>query len=497
MRRTLLLLAPILLLTAILRLPGFFQPDWYGDEGIFAAVADALRHGRLLYSGAWDNKPPGIFLVYAACQLTGLDMLAVRLIALAATFAVELLVFLMARRLANEVVGVAATGVCGLLLGPPIIEGQLANTETFMIVFTTLGMYLLVLRAESAADDPWRLLLPGFVFGVALFFKQIAVLDATTAGIFICFHYRASWRHLGAFAAGCAMLPLATAGFFLVAGALPQFWAGNVGFMLNYRGSSLTTSQLAVQLLPLALALPYAVSLQPWRSRSFEALLPLWLAFAAIGVSASGHAYPHYLIQLVPALALVLVTWASRRPVLPRFSVAAGLVVGVLAVYQVFLGPWGYVAWNKEPDHSRDYYRNFVDYMDGDRSRQDYEAFFDPLTPQRLRLAGEVSRLDLQPRELFVWGNLPWLYLQAKLQPPTRFPVLFTAVDQEGSPEGVARMLSQAPPPYVLVLDSEAESWQQAEPRLAGDYEEVMPLENATLYRYVDASSRSSAAAQP
>ncbi len=148
--------------------------------------------------------------------------------------------------------------------------------------------------------------------------------------------------------------------------------------MFTYRDSSPTLAQTAVQLLPLALALPYAVALQPWRSRSFEALWPLWLAFAAIGVSASGHAYPHYLIQLVPPLSLVLVTWAVRRPVLPRVSVAMGMVVGVLAVYQIFLGPWGYVAWNQEPQHTRAYYRNFVDYMDGDRSRQDYEAFFDP-----------------------------------------------------------------------------------------------------------------------
>ncbi|HEX5369174.1 MAG TPA: phospholipid carrier-dependent glycosyltransferase [Dehalococcoidia bacterium] len=496
MRRAYLLLALVLLATAVLRFPAFFQPDWYGDEGIFAAVADALRHGRLLYAGVWDNKPPGIFLVYAAGQTTGLDMIAVRLMALAATFAVEIIVFLTARRCAGEVAGVAAAAVCALLLGTPIIEGDLANTETFMVVFTTLGMYSLVLRAGGAEEAPLRLLLPGFVFGVALFFKQIAVLDAAGAGIFVCLYYRATWRHVVSYVGGVAIVPMLTAAFFLVAGAFSQFFAGNVGFMLTYRGSAPTLGQLAVQLLPLALALPYAVALQPWRTRSIEALWPLWLAFAAIGVSASGHSYPHYLIQAVPPLSLVLVTWASRRPVLPRVSVSMGMVVGVLAVYQLFLGPWGYVAWNKEPQHTRAYYRNFVDYMDGDRSRQDYEAFFDPKTPDRLRLAGQVANLNLQPRRLFVWGDLPWLYVQADLRPPTRFPVLFTAVEQEGGFEGVARLLAHDPASYVLVLDSDADSWYGIQPLLGADYRAVKLLDNATLYVNDDTPGAISAAAQ-
>ncbi len=496
MRRSFLLLALVLLATAILRFPAFFQPDWYGDEGIFAIVGDALRHGRLLYSGAWDNKPPGIFLVYAAGQLTGLDMIAVRVMALGATFAVEILVFLTARRFAGEVAGVAAAAVCAVLLGTPIIEGELANTETFMIVFTTLGMYLLVRRAAGAEDDPRRLLVPGFVFGVALFFKQIAVLDAAAAGIFIGLYYRGSWRQVAAYAAGVAIVPLVTAAFFVVAGAFSPFFAGTIGFMFTYRTASPTLAQTAVQLIPLALALPYAIALQPWRTRSFEALWPLWLAFAAIGVSASGKAYPHYLIQLVPPLALVVVTWAARRPALPRVSVAMGMVVGVLAVYQIFLGPWGYVGWNKEPQHTSGYYRNFVDYMDGDRSRQDYEAFFDPKTPGRLRLADQVASLDLQPRQLFVWGDLPWLYVQAGLQPVNRFPVLFTAVEQEGGFDGVARLLMRRPAPFVLVLDSELDSWYDAAPMLGDSYRAVKLLDNAILFEHVATPGTRSATAQ-
>ena len=42
----------------------------YGrDQGIYAVVADAMVHGKAPYKGAWDFKPPGVFLVYAIARV--------------------------------------------------------------------------------------------------------------------------------------------------------------------------------------------------------------------------------------------------------------------------------------------------------------------------------------------------------------------------------------------------------------------------------------------
>ncbi|HEX8965368.1 MAG TPA: hypothetical protein VF820_02960, partial [Patescibacteria group bacterium] len=49
----------------LLRLPSFFEPYWYGDEGIYEVIGFALRHGRMLYTGIWDNKPPLLYIMYA------------------------------------------------------------------------------------------------------------------------------------------------------------------------------------------------------------------------------------------------------------------------------------------------------------------------------------------------------------------------------------------------------------------------------------------------
>src|SRR3989304_8322626 len=80
MRKHYLLLASILFLTFILRFPSLFEPFWYGDEGIFAAVGRNLNLGGTLYQTAWDNKPPMIYLTYAAIfKLFGVSMFWLKL----------------------------------------------------------------------------------------------------------------------------------------------------------------------------------------------------------------------------------------------------------------------------------------------------------------------------------------------------------------------------------------------------------------------------------
>ena len=80
-----LAIAGTFLLAVVLRYPSLFEPHWYGDEGIFAAIATNLRDGRMLYAAAWDNKPPLIYFTYAAIQAAaGVGVFPLHLAALAA-----------------------------------------------------------------------------------------------------------------------------------------------------------------------------------------------------------------------------------------------------------------------------------------------------------------------------------------------------------------------------------------------------------------------------
>src|SRR6267154_2662061 len=51
-----------------LRFPSVIEPYWYGDEGVYEVIGQAMDHGSVLYRDIWDNKPPLIYVIYALSQ---------------------------------------------------------------------------------------------------------------------------------------------------------------------------------------------------------------------------------------------------------------------------------------------------------------------------------------------------------------------------------------------------------------------------------------------
>ena len=87
------LAASTLVFAFALRYASLFEPRWYGDEGIFAAIAQNMREGRTLYSQAWDNKPPLIFFTYAGIQsMFGTSVFALHLAATISVLATQIIV---------------------------------------------------------------------------------------------------------------------------------------------------------------------------------------------------------------------------------------------------------------------------------------------------------------------------------------------------------------------------------------------------------------------
>ena len=80
----------------LLRWPSLFEPYWYGDEGIYQAVGLLIRSGAPLYSGAWDNKPPLLYLLYA---LFNSDQFLIRFVSLIFGIVSIWVFYLLAKRL--------------------------------------------------------------------------------------------------------------------------------------------------------------------------------------------------------------------------------------------------------------------------------------------------------------------------------------------------------------------------------------------------------------
>ena len=144
------LAAATLLLCFLLRYPSLFEPRWYGDEGIFAAVAQNIRHGQTLYSDAWDNKPPLIFYTYAGVQSSfGTGVMPLHLVTTFVVLATQAVVMAIALLLFDARRSLVAGVAFAFLLGTPVIEGNLAMTETYMILPTSAAMLVFVWRSSA------------------------------------------------------------------------------------------------------------------------------------------------------------------------------------------------------------------------------------------------------------------------------------------------------------------------------------------------------------
>src|SRR5262249_45892964 len=61
----------------VVRLTGFVEPLG-PDQGVFATIGWGMQHGLALYRDLWEQKPPGIYLMYRlAFALFGTDVNAI------------------------------------------------------------------------------------------------------------------------------------------------------------------------------------------------------------------------------------------------------------------------------------------------------------------------------------------------------------------------------------------------------------------------------------
>ena len=93
--------------------PSFFHRLLDGDEAIYGSIAALMNMGGRLYAeGGVDNKPPGIFWVYAATfRVFGTyQMTAIHAVALLAVIATAFLIFLAGRQVGSTRAGTKRPG---------------------------------------------------------------------------------------------------------------------------------------------------------------------------------------------------------------------------------------------------------------------------------------------------------------------------------------------------------------------------------------------------
>ena len=153
-------------------LPTVILPFW-SDTAIFAVIGQAIARGGMPYVDAWDQKPPAIYLIYAAATQGPWDLfLNVRVLDLGWTALTSVLLVELGRRWwsvrAGMVAGVLYGGVYFTISG----WWQLAQPDSFIGLPLVLA---LLMQTTARGRWPW-LVLAGCALGFAFQLRAIMAL---------------------------------------------------------------------------------------------------------------------------------------------------------------------------------------------------------------------------------------------------------------------------------------------------------------------------------
>jgi hypothetical protein len=307
--------------------------------GLYLHVAASWFDGHLPYVAAWEYKPPGLFALYAlALRIVPFPVLAVQVLAIAASFATALIVMRLGT--AADSRGRTSTGLLAALFFVMLSiedEGYNGDAEVLMTPFLAGAMWV-ALEAPSSLRFA---LAVGVLLGAALQTKLSAIPMLLPPIAVLLARTRHRVRDVFACVAAIVAPFVLEAIVYAANNSFAAFFDANVGATMR-RATGLRSGLLVNNLgvipehlrilaPPLELA-PFAL-LHP--TRRVVAYVG-WFAAAAFSIAAAGEYYAHQFVVLHAPVALLGAL--GLRFALDKFvrKARTARVVAVLALVLTF-----------------------------------------------------------------------------------------------------------------------------------------------------------------
>jgi dolichyl-phosphate-mannose-protein mannosyltransferase len=454
----------IVLLSLWWRLPSLFDPPWVNDEGTYFAVAQAMAHGYRLYAGVWENKPPGLYLLYSAVYHSfGASLVPIRVIAALVTALLVLLTYRLALRPLDAVGASAASLLVGLLLGVPFLEGTTLNAELPLAALSACAVY--------AALERNRPSVAGVCMVAAIAFKAIAGFDAIALGIWLVLHRRNQVRgYLGGAATTALVGCFAVWRAGILGPMVRDAFLYDLGYVGHANGGSIPWLVL-VKLVGLALV---TVGLRR------APLYYLWSAWAVAGALFSGRVFGHYTLQAVVPVSISVVM-LLRDHTRRRLLVALPCAFVAAALTAAFVG-WGLAASGHDSIFARrlQYYSNFTRFAVHAESYNQYRGQVDDHVARNERVVAALATLPAG--KLLVWGNTPWIYALSGRTPATPYTSSLRQPQVPTETATLRQSLLKRVPAVVVVIEPASPGLGAGRQALARDYRLRSKIGNAAIY---------------
>lgn len=460
-----------------LRLPSIIEPYWYGDEAVYEVIGQALSHGELLYRDIWDNKPPLLYVIYALFDGNQPEVKTFSLII--GLLSVITFFFLTREIFTKFKISMLTTSTFALLFATPLLEGDIANAENFLLLPILLGgLILYKFHRKQTMSPPRSLWIAGILLGIAFIIKIVAVFDFAAFFIFLITfsenktenhtvkkNKAASKKRLRGFSlqsTGNFIIQTILVSFPLVAGFLIPFiitiiffaskhalsdffqavFFSNVGYV-GYSNSFMGIPQGLLLVKIIILVVFLAIIVIRHKSLAKPTLfIILWLMFSLFNVYFSGRPYTHYALVLIPSFSLFIGLLFFYKNIIKKAVTAVTAILLVFILSQHFSFNTAY------PIH---YYQNFMQFISGKENVEAYQSFFDPTVPRDYTIASFIQTHTTSDDSIFVWGNSPEIYVLSHKLPIDKYTVAYH-IQQNNAYGQTQEIINKKEPKYIIVL---------------------------------------------
>lgn len=474
----------LLIFVLILRIPSFFEPYSYGDEMIYLSLGEAIKRNITLYKNIHDNKPP---LLYLTASISG--NLFVFKVILALWNLTSVFIFWKLTELLfpkKEKFQKVSTVAFALLTTLPLLEGNIANAEIFMVGPTLLAFYLLLKKKLTVK----KLFAAGLLFSMASLYKIPAAFDLPVIIAFWLFTQK-KWNKkafkdflLKIFYLGLGfLLPiLASFAYYYLKGAFDEYliaaYLQNVGYLSSWRPSDAADPFLArnAPLLTRAGIVTLATFILFLLRKKLNKVFifsSLWLVFSLFAVTLPERPYPHYLIQSVPAISILLAFLFTSKKKEQTLS--------IVPLTLAFLVPFYYKFWYY-PTGS--YYTRFAQFATGQMSKNEYLKTFGGNTIRNYKVSQYVNSITKKDDGVFVWGNSSVIYALSRRLPPIKY-VADYHINDFSSKDEVLKQLKHDKPQVIVILD-DSDRFRLLDAFVESDYVLLTTIDNSEVWKLIN-----------
>jgi hypothetical protein len=391
------------------------------DEGEYAYMGQLLLQGVPPYSIAYNMKFPGTYLMYALMMsLFGQTTQGIHLGFMVLNCITIIIIYLLSKRLINDVAAVAAAGAYGILsLGPSVLG--FAAHATHFVVLPAVGGALLLHDALEKNKPSWYFF-SGAAFGLAFIMKQPGIFFILFGVSYILFHYLTmgpedfSRRHILslAFFLFAAILPLMVSMMWLYAvGVFHAFWFWTVQYAAKY-GSQVPLSEAfsifrsnaidvidGFYLLWIMSGLGFLVMMFHRDLKGNRMFIILFSIFSFLSICPGFYFREHYFITLLPAVSLCVGIFinALHTEIIARYK-ASWLRFAGLGIFIVIIAA-GVVS-------QKEYF------MTDDPVKISRKIYGDNPFPETVEIARFIQAESSPADKVAVFGSEPQIFFYAK-----------------------------------------------------------------------------------